>query len=104
MLLACAALMVAYEFIYLYVNDPEFNANKKQGKLNSVEKFATHIFTILVPIITTAAILVVIINQKKATRTTFAHLERGFMHFLIIVNYWLVTFVPYIFTFELWNG
>lgn len=26
------------------------------------------------------------------------------MHFLIVVNYLLVTFVPYLFTFELWNG
>ena len=26
------------------------------------------------------------------------------MHFLIVVNYLLVTFVPYLFTFELWDG
>lgn len=26
------------------------------------------------------------------------------MHVLIVVNYFLVTFLPYIFTFELWSG
>lgn len=104
MLLACVALMVAYEFIFLYVNDPEFKINKNKGKLNTEEKFATNIFTILVPIITTSAILIVIINQKKARRTTLAHQERGYMHFLIVTNYWLVTFVPYLFTFEMWDG
>ncbi|CAD8136626.1 unnamed protein product [Paramecium pentaurelia] len=104
MIFACAILMVAYEFIYLYVNDPEFQTNKETGRLTQGEKAATNIFTILVPIITTSAILAVIINQKKAKKNTFAHQERGFMHFLIVVNYLLVTFVPYLFTFELWNG
>ncbi|CAK55878.1 unnamed protein product (macronuclear) [Paramecium tetraurelia] len=104
MIFACAILMVAYELIYLYVNDPDFQTNKASGKLTTGEKAATNIFTILVPIITTSAILAVIINQKKAQKSTFAHQERGFMHFLIVVNYLLVTFVPYLFTFELWNG
>ncbi|CAD8048493.1 unnamed protein product [Paramecium sonneborni] len=104
MFFACAILMVAYEFIYLYVNDPEFKTKKHSGLLSSEEKVATNIFTILVPIITTSAILIVIINQKKAKKNTFAHEERGFMHFLIVVNYLLVTFIPYLFTFELWNG
>lgn len=26
------------------------------------------------------------------------------MHFLIVVNYWLVTFLPFLFTFEGWDG
>lgn len=34
MILACAILMVAYELIYLYVNDPEFQTNKNTGKLS----------------------------------------------------------------------
>jgi hypothetical protein len=62
MILACIALMVAYELIYLYANDPEFKANKTNGNLTKAEKAATNIFTILVPIITTGAILIVIIN------------------------------------------
>lgn len=62
MILACIALMVAYDLIYLYANDPEFKMNKQNGNLTAAEKAATNIFTILVPIITTSAIIIVIIN------------------------------------------
>ncbi|CAD8157473.1 unnamed protein product [Paramecium pentaurelia] len=104
MLIACAALMTAYEFIYLYKNDPEYKVEKNNGRLSVAQRVLTNIFTVAVPIITTVAILVVIINQKESKKNTFAHLERSFMHVLIVVNYFLVTFLPYIFTFELWSG
>ncbi|CAD8071647.1 unnamed protein product [Paramecium sonneborni] len=104
MLIACAALMTAYEFIYLYKNDPEYKIEKNDGRLSIAQRVLTNIFTVAVPIITTVAILVVIINQKESRKNTFAHLERSFMHVLIVVNYFLVTFLPYIFTFELWSG
>lgn len=34
MLIACAILMTAYEFIYLYKNDPEYKVEKNNGKLS----------------------------------------------------------------------
>lgn len=40
MIIALIILMVAYELIFLYVNDPEFKINKNSGTLNTAEKAA----------------------------------------------------------------
>ena len=62
MIIACAALMTAYEFIYLFQNDPDYQVQKETGKLSIGRKIMINVFNIAVPVITTVAILVVIIN------------------------------------------
>lgn len=97
-------LMLSFELIYVYQHNPDMKRTKDEGNLSTFQKVLTYIFTVLITVCSTYATLILLSNMMNSRRSTYSDLEENILNFMIFMQMILITFFPYIMTFEFWGG
>jgi hypothetical protein len=103
-LVACSIMMVLFNLMYLYQNNPNYIEQKKNGGLSNIQKIIAYCFSILVTVVSTISTVVLLNETLKSKRSTYTDYERNVVTFMLFIQSILVSSFPFVISIEFWKG